>query len=122
MTLLRRDLICDRLRLNTRSSYRVVPPSRLSLISSDEVLEVLNRARRGGMNPLRDIPSDLRTPEEMASEIGGVTAKMLITWSCRRLKNVPPHFYINRHCIRFSASRLLAWLDERSRSCRKRVA
>ena len=122
MTLLRRELICDRLRLNTRSSYRVVPPSRLSLISSDEVLEVLNRARRGGMNPLRDIPSDLRTPEEMSAEIGGVTAKMLITWSCRRTKNVPPHFYINRHCIRFSASRLLAWLDERSRSCRKRFA
>ena len=122
MTLLRRDLICDRLRLNLRSSYRVVPPSRLSLISSDEVLEVLNRARRGGMKPLRDIPSDIRTPEEMASEIGGVTSKMLVAWSCRRTKNVPPHFYINRHCIRFSASRLLAWLDERSRTCRKRLA
>ena len=122
MTLLNRELICDRLRINKRSSYRVVPPSRLSLISSDEVLEVLNRARRGGMKPLRDIPSDIRTPEEMASEIGGVTAKMLLTWVYRRTKNVPPHFYINRHCIRFSASRLLAWLDERSRSCRKRVA
>ena len=122
MTLLNRELICDRLRINKRSSYRVVPPSRLSLISSDEVLEVLNSARRGGMKPLRDIPSDIRTPEEMASEIEGVTPKMLVAWSCRRTKNVPPHFYINRHCIRFSASRLLAWLDERSRSCRKRVA
>ena len=58
MTLLKRQLICERLRLGLRSSYRVVPPSRLSLISSDEVLEVLNRARRGGMKPLRDIPSD----------------------------------------------------------------
>jgi hypothetical protein len=122
MTLLHRELICERLRLGLRSSYRVVPPSRLSLINSDEVLEVLNRARRGGMKPLRDIPPDLRTPEEMASEIEGVTARMLLTWSFRRTKNVPPHFYINRHCVRFSASRLLAWLDERSRSCRKRVA
>jgi hypothetical protein len=122
MHLLRRDLICERLRLNRRSSYRVVPPSRLSLINSDEVLEVLNRARRGGMDFLRDIPSDIRTPEEMAAEVGGITAKMLLTWSCRRTKNVPPHFHINRHCIRFSASRLLAWLDERSRTCRKRVA
>jgi len=122
MTLLRRELVCDRLRLNTRSSYRVVPPSRLSLINSDEVLDVLNRARRGGMEYVRNIPIDLRTPEEMASEIDGVTARMLLTWSFRRTKNVPPHFYLNRHCIRFSASRLLAWLDERSRSCRKRVA
>jgi len=124
MNLLNRALICERLRLCRRQSYRIVPPSRLSLINSDEVLEVLNHARRGGMEPLRDIPSDIKTPEEMASEIGGVTAQMLITWSCRRSKNVPPHFYINRHCIRFSASRLLAWLEERTRTshCRKRVA
>lgn len=122
MTLLRRDLICDRLRLNRRSSYRILPPSRLSLINSDEVLDVLNRARRGGMAYLRDIPCDLRTPEEMATEIDGVTAKMLLTWVYRRTKNVPPHFYINKYCIRFSASRLLAWLEERSRCCRKRIA
>ena len=122
MTLLRRELVCDRLRINRRSSYRVVPPSRLSLINSDELLDVLNRARRGGIPYLRDIPSDLRTPEEMASEIEGVTARMLLTWSHRRSKNVPPHFYLNRHCVRFSASRLLAWLNERSRSCHKRVA
>lgn len=124
MTLLRRKLICERLRLGLRSSYRVVPPARLSLINSDEVLEILNSARRGGMQPLRDIPCDLRTPEEMASEIEGVTARMLLTWSHRRTKNVPPHFYLNRHCVRFSASRLLAWLDERARTsrCTKRIA
>ena len=121
MTLLRRDLICDRLRLNRRSSYRIVPPSRLSLINSDEVLYVLNNARRGGIEYLHDIPSDLRTPEEMAAEIEGVTARDLLNWT-RRTKNVAPHFRINKQTTRFSASRLLAWLDERSRVCKKRVA
>lgn len=124
MHLLRRELICERLRLKRRASYRIVPPSRLSLINSDEVVTILNRARRGGMEVLHDIPSDLRTPEEMAAEIEGVTEKMLLTWAYRREKNIPPHLYLNRHCVRFSAGRLIAWLEERTRTsrCRKRIA
>lgn len=121
MTLLRRQLVCDRLRLERRASYRIIGPSRLSLINSDEVLCLLNRARRGGIEYLHDIPSDLRKPDEMAAEIEGVTARDLLNWT-RRTKNVAPHFRINKQTTRFSASRLLAWLDERSRVCKKRVA
>ena len=121
MNLLRRQLICERLRLERRTSYRIIGPSRLSLINSDEVLQLLNDARRGGIPYLYDIPSDLRTPDEMAAEIEGVTANDLLNWT-RRTKNVPPHFRINKHTTRFSASRLLAWLEERTRVCHKRIA
>ena len=123
MHLLRRNLVCERLRVARRASYRIIAPSRLSLINSDEVLYVLNNARRGGVEYLFDIPSDLRTPEEMAAEIEGVTVRDLINWT-HRTKNVPPHFRLNRHTTRFSASRLLAWLEERARTshCRKRLA
>lgn len=123
MHLLRRNLICERLRVARRASYRIIAPSRLSLINSDEVLYLLNRARRGGIEYLHDIPSDLRTPDEMASEIEGVTAHDLLNWT-HRTKNVAPHFRINKQTTRFSASRLLAWLEERTRTsyCRKRIA
>lgn len=121
MSLLRRQLVCDRLRLKRRASYRIVSPCRLSLISSDEILYLLNHARRGGMEYLTAIPSDIRTPDEMAAEIDGVTAHDLLNWT-RRTKNVAPHFRLNKQTTRFSASRLMAWLKERSHTCRVRVA
>ena len=121
MTLLSRQLVCDRLRLQRRASYHIVCASRLSLISSDDILDILNRASRGSRETLRDIPSDLRTPQEMADEINGFTPHMLLAWT-RRTKNIPPHYRLNSHTVRFSASRLSAWLEERSRICNKRVA
>lgn len=121
MYLLTRQHICDRLRFELRTSYRIVGASRLSLISSDDVLDILNTARRGIPEPLREIPSDLRTPEEMAAEIGGVTAQMLLTWT-RRTKTMPPHFRFNKQTTRFSAKLLTAWIEERSHVCRKRIA
>ena len=121
MSLLKRQFVCDRLRLQRRTSYRVIGASRLSLVSSEDVLDLLNGSRCGGMDELPCIPDDLRTPEEMAEEIGGITAKDLLNWT-RRTKNVPPHFRLNSHTIRFSARRLMAWVEERSRVCRKRVA
>ena len=122
MNLLNRQLICDRLRLERRTSYRIIGASRLSLISSSDVVDLLNQSRRPfSSEPLEDIPSDLRTPDEMAAEIGGVTAHDLLNWT-RRTKNIPPHFRLNKHTTLFSAHRLMAWLEERSHVCRKRVA
>lgn len=123
MSLLKRKLVCERLRLKCRTSYHIIGASRLSLISLDDVLELLNDSRRPcGTAPLADIPSDLRTPEEMAAEIGGVTAHDLLNWT-RRTKNVPPHFRLNKQTTRFSASRMMAWVEERSHSyCKKKVA
>lgn len=125
MSLLKRKLVCERLRLKRRASYRIIGASRLSFISSDDVLALLNDAQRPlhvGMERLTEIPSDLRTPEEMAAEIGGVTAHDLLNWT-RRKKNVPPHFRLNHSTTRFSSRRMMAWIEERAHSyCKKRVA
>ena len=113
MNLLRRKYICEMLRLKPRASYRIVSPSRLSLISSDEILYILNHARRGPVDYLHDIPFDLRTPEEMSAKLGGVTAHDLLNWT-RRTKNVAPHFRLNKQTTRFSERLLLAWLESRT--------
>lgn len=94
----------------------------MSLVNSDDVLNIINVARRGIDNPLEYIPSDLRTPEEMASEIRGVTAKMLLNWTQRRTKNIPPHFRLNKQTTRFSAKLLIDWLKDHSRVCKVRTA
>ena len=111
MTLLRRQLVCDRLRLQRRASYRIIGSARLSLVSSDDVLCICNNARRGAIDALLDIPTDLLTPDEMAAEIG-VEAKALLAWT-RRTKNIPPHFRFNKQTTRFSRSRLMAWLGRK---------
>ena len=67
MNFLRRDLICERLRLNVRQSYRLIGSSRSGLISSDEVVRILNRSRRGIAEPFDYIPSDIATPDENAT-------------------------------------------------------
>jgi hypothetical protein len=122
MFLLSRQFICNRLRLERRSSYRIIGASQMSLVNSDDVLDIINVARRGIDNPLKTIPSDLRTPEEMASEIKGVTAEILLNWTQRRTKNVPPHFRFNKQTTRFSAKLLKDWLNERSKVCKIRIA
>jgi hypothetical protein len=122
MYLLSRQFICERLRLERRSSYRIVGVAQISLVKSDDVLDIINVARRGIDNPLESIPSDLRTPEEMANEIVGVTAKMLLNWTQRRTKNIPPHFRFNKQTTRFSAKLLIDWLNERSKVCKVRIA
>ena len=122
MSLLKRQLICERLGIKSRASYRIIGASRLSLISSSDVIDLLNDSRRAIPQPLDEIPCDLRTPEQMAAEIGGVTARDLLNWT-RRTKNVPPHFRLNHSTTRFSASLMMAWLEERTHSyCKKRVA
>ncbi len=120
MNYLRRQTICDRLRLSVRQSYRIVGSSYGERISSDAVVNVLNRARRAMPDPLDYIPSDLMTPEETVTRFAEseITKRELSAWT-RRTKNVVPHFRLNSHTIRFSASRLERWLESRSRVRRR---
>ena len=115
MNYLTRQKICDRLRLGLRQSYRVVGSSYGELVGSDEVVRLLNRARRA-CGPLSHVPSDMLTPEEMSERLAedGVTAHDLVVW-CRRTKNVPPHYRINRVTVRFRESDMLEWMRGRSR-------
>lgn len=113
---MKRESVCRHLRLGYRQSFRVVGASYGERISSDDVLAVLNRSRRAIDNPLDHIPSDLMTPEETAAHYAEseITVRELKAW-IHRIKNIPPHFRINKHTVRFSAALLDGWLAERSK-------
>jgi len=113
MNFLGRELICERLRLNVRQSYRIVGSSRSGLIASDEIVRLLNSSRRGMDAPLTEIPSDIATPDELCSKTG-VTERQLRAWS-HRTKSVCPHFRLNGHTRRYSISRFVEWLTRNSR-------
>lgn len=113
MNFLGRTLICERLRLNVRQSYRIVGSSRSGMIASDEIVRLLNRSRRGIEAPLSEIPSDIATPQEVCAKTG-VTERQLRAWS-HRTGNVAPHFRLNGHTRRYSVGRFVEWLALNSR-------
>lgn len=117
--LVKRSTVCERLRVSTWHSYQLVFSSYGKLVNTDSVVELLNNCSRGEGEPLLMIPSDLLTPDEMAAELQAagneITAADLLRWT-HRTKAVPPHFRLSAKTIRFSRSRLMAWLDERSRN------
>lgn len=113
--LLRRIDIRERLRLGLRQSYRIIPPSRCELINTDEVVDILNAARRGIREPFTILPSDLMTAEEISAVIldGLIPAKRVLAWT-RRTKNVPPHFRFNKQTTRFPRRLFEEWIRERA--------
>ena len=117
MNFLHRDSVCERLRLETRQSYRLVGSSRLGLIASDEVVRLLNRSRRGDMPACTFIPTDILKIDELAEELG-IDQKKIRAWT-RRTKNVPPHFRLNGHTIRFPLGHFTAWLAQNSKVTRR---
>ncbi len=120
MTYLPRQFVCDRLRIGERQSYRIVGASYGGRISSDEVVSVLNRARRAIQEPLTFVPSDLLTADEAVAAFSEsrITLRELRAWT-RRVKNVAPHFRLNSHTIRYSRSRLEEWLAAKSKIRRR---
>lgn len=124
---LKRSFVCDRLRISRVQSYELVGSSYGPRISSDDVLAVLNRARRGMPDAVAWIPHDLLTPEELSAELAesDISVRDLLNWT-RRTKPgaIPPHFHITRRTIRFPRAEFMSWLDARSRikSLKVRVA
>ena len=114
MNFMRRDLICERLCLNVRQSYRLIGSSRSGLISSDEVVRILNRSRRGIAEPFDYIPSDIATPDEILLEVDGIMPNQLRAW-LRRTRNVCPHFRLNGHTRRIPRAIFLRWLSSNSK-------
>lgn len=113
---LKRQFVCDRLRISRVQSYELVGSSYGPRISSDDVLAVLNRARRGMPDAVAWIPHDLLTPEELSAELAesDISVRDLLNWT-RRTKAVPPHYRFTKRTIRFPRAPFMAWLDERSR-------
>lgn len=121
MNYLPRKLICERLRLSVHHSYAIVAPSYGPLINGDEVLHIVNEARRGIREPLDCIPCDMMTADELSADpaINGLlTTHRILTWT-HRAKNVPPHFRFNKQTTRFSRRLFFAWLSARSRLRRR---
>ncbi len=113
---LTRSDVCDRLRMSRWQSYQFVGPSYGPLINSDNIVALLNHYRRAIPEPLDYTPSDLRTPEELAAELGepNITARVIRNWT-RRTKAMPPHFRLSRRTILLSKWMFLEWLEARSR-------
>lgn len=105
-----RQNVMQRLRLSQSASYRIIGTSRGKLISSTDLLAILNNSRRGPQPMLSEVPSDLLTEDEMSDELKCVTKKQLHSWTLRKA-NLPPYFHINAHCRRFQRSAVLSWLD-----------
>lgn len=116
MSYFRREFICERLRLARRQSYYIVGASFASRINSNDVVAVLNRARRNIAEPLDCIPSDLMTPYETTIRFAdsGITERELKCW-IKRKRNPAPHFRLNKHTVRFSARLLDKWLAQITR-------
>lgn len=112
---LKRSFVCDRLRISRAQSYELVGSSYGPRISSDDVLAVLNRARRA-TPATQFIPHDLLTPEELSAELAesDISVRELLNWT-RRTKAVPPHYRFTKRTIRFPRTEFMAWLDARSR-------
>ena len=117
-----RQFVMDRLRLKLRQSYRLIGASRLNLISSDEILRILNRSRRAIPTPFSFIPSDVVTADELLAipELAdsGITQQKLRAWT-RRTRNVPPHFRLNGHTIRYPRALFIGWLAKNSKVLRR---
>lgn len=122
MFYLRRQTVCDRLRLALSTSYKVVGSAYGSRISSDEVLELLNRSRNETQDVLRELPSDLMTPAEIAAlpEIAGseITAREIVNWT-KRSRNPAPCFRLNKQTRRIRRSSFMRWIEERSKIRRR---
>lgn len=110
MHYLTRKDIMQRLRLSYSASYRIIGTARQNLVSSKDVLAILNQARRGDQPLLTHIPSDFLTEAELATEIGCISRTRVFNWT-KRVRNVPPFFYLNSHCRRFLRSEVEKWLE-----------
>ena len=122
MRYLRRQIVCDRLRIALSTSYKVVGSAYGSRICSDDVLELLNRSRNETQEIVCELPSDLMTPAEIAAipEIAesDISEREIINWT-KRLRNPAPCFHINKQTRRISRSSFLRWIEGTSRIRRR---
>ena len=119
-----RDWLCSRLRLSPRQSYSLVRSGYGPCVSSDAVLDLLNKSRRNISAPFDHVPSDIMTADELAAthELAesGLTSKMILTFTRRENPaNQPPFLHLNKQTTRFVKSIFLDWLAERARSAKR---
>ena len=122
MRYLRRQIVCERLRMALSTSYKVVGSAYGARICSDDVLELLNRSRNETQEVLCELPSDLMTPSEIAAlpEIAesGITEREIVNWT-KRTRNPAPCFRLNKQTRRLRRSSFMRWIEQSSRIRRR---
>lgn len=119
-----RDWLCRRLRLSPRQSYSLVRSGYGPCVSSDAVLDLVNKSRRNIAAPFDDVPSDIMTADELAAtpELAesGLTSKNFLVFTRRENPgNRPPFLKFNKQTTRFVKSLFLNWLAERARDAER---
>lgn len=107
-----RSYVNERLKLAKFQSYRIIPATNSGRISSDYIVNLLNRTGVGIAAFRCSMPSDILTTEELVERYAesGITRKDVIKWS--RLKRNPiPHYRLSRYAIRFSAADVDEWMN-----------
>lgn len=114
-----RDWLCRRLRLSPRQSYSLVRSGYGPCVSSDAVLDLVNKSRRNIAAPFDHVPADIMTADELARtpELAesGLTSKNFLVFTRRENpNNQPPFLHLNKQTTRFVKSLFLNWLAERA--------
>lgn len=119
---LRRKLVCERLRIALSTSYRIVGATYGDLIGENVVVKLLNDCRNESQEVLRQMPSDLMTPAEVAAipdiAESEISERDILNWTKRR-RNPVPCFRLNKHTRRIRRSAFLAWISGASRVRRR---
>ena len=115
-----RDWLCRRLRRPPRQSYSLVRSGYGPCVSSDAVLDLVNRSRRNIAAPFDHVPADILTAEELAQtpELAqsGLTPHMILVFTRRENPdNRPPHIRPNKQTTRFVKSLFLDWISKRAK-------
>ena len=122
MRYLRRQLVCERLRMALSTSYKVVGSAYGARICSDDVLELLNRSRNESQEVVSELPSDLMTPAEIAAlpEIAesDISERDVVNWT-KRTRNPAPCFRLNKQTRRLRRSSFMRWIEQSSRIRRR---
>lgn len=114
-----RDWLCRLLRLSPRQSYSLVRSGYGPCVSSDAVLDLVNKSRRNIAAPFDHVPADIMTADELARtpELAesGLTSKNFLVFTRRENpNNQPPFLHLNKQTTRFVKSLFLNWLAERA--------
>lgn len=119
-----RDWLCSRLRLSPRQSYSLVRSGYGPCVSSDAVLNLLNKSRRNISAPFDHVPSDIMTADELAAtpelaQSGFAPRDFLVFTRRENPANQPPFLHLNKQTTRFVKSLFLDWLAERAKNAER---
>ena len=112
------------MRLSPRQSYSLVRSGYGPCVSSDAVLDLVNKSRRNISAPFDHVPSDIMTADELAAtpelaQSGFAPRDFLVFTRRENPANQPPFLHLNKQTTRFVKSLFLDWLAERAKNAER---